>query len=159
MKTANQSENVSNGLIAAWYVAGVLFLGCPLSSKAIESVGPSADAVKEAAPAATFSSGLADIVKMVDAKVDPEVIKTYIKSAPTAYNPSATEIIALKDHGVGPEVLTAMLQRGAELRAQAMRPSPTVPNSAGPQAIPGAANPYAPVYDYGAQPVYQTFTD
>ena len=28
---------------------------------------------------------------MVEAKVDPEVIKTYIKNSPTAYNPSATE--------------------------------------------------------------------
>ena len=111
------------------------------------------------APAARYSPGIADIVKMVDAKVDAEVIKTYIKNSPTAYNPSATEIIALKDHGVGPEILTAMLQRGAEVRAQSMQAAQAAPSAVAPQAYPGAANPYAPApgYDYSAQPVYPNY--
>jgi hypothetical protein len=88
---------------------------------------------------------------MVDAKVDPEVIKTYIKSSPTAYHPSAAEIIALKDQGIGPEILTAMLQHGADVRAQAIGAAQMAPPT-----YPGAVNPYAPApgYDEGAQPGY-----
>jgi len=41
-----------------------------------------------------------EILKMVDAKVDAEVIKAYIQVSQVAYSPSATEIIALKDRGV-----------------------------------------------------------
>src|SRR5215831_5090758 len=48
----------------------------------------------------SYSPGLRDILKMLDAKVDVEVIKAYIKSAPIAFSPSASEIIALKQHNV-----------------------------------------------------------
>ena len=117
MKMAKQNEDVNRRWIGAWLVAGALVLCAPVTSRAINSVAPASPTI----PAARFSPGVADIVKLVDAKVDPEVIKTYIKSSSTAYNPSATEIIALKDKGVGPEILPAMLQRGAEVRAQSMR--------------------------------------
>ena len=109
------------------------------------------------APVARFSPGVADIVKMVDAKVDPEVVKTYIQNSPTAYNPSATEIIALKDHGVGSDILTAMLQHGAEVRTQAVRAAAGAGNLPAPQAPAGMANPYAPAYDYDTQPVYPSY--
>ena len=157
MKTVNQSEAMKSRLTAAWIVAGALVLGAPVTSRAINAAAPTAGAVNQDAPAAQnapvarFSPGVADIVKMVDAKVDPEVIKTYIQHSPTAYNPSATEIIALKDHGVGPEILTAMLQHGAEVRAQAMRAASAAANAPAPQAASGAVNPYAPAYDYSAQ--------
>ena len=156
MKTVNR--NVRRGLKAAWCVAGALLVGCPFLSQAINVAESQAEAAKPEASAPQFSSGIADIVKMVDAKVDPEVIKTYLKSSPVAYNPSATEIIALKEHGVGPELLTAMLQRGAELRAESTRAAAPAPNPVAPQVMPGAVNPYAPVYDYSPPPVYQSFT-
>src|SRR5437764_62659 len=44
----------------------------------------------------SFSPGIRDVLKMVDAKVDPEVIKSYIKNSSAAYNPTAAEIIDLK---------------------------------------------------------------
>ena len=144
----------------AWFVAGALVLGAPVTSRAINAVAPATDAAGQDAPAAQnvpaarFSPGVADIVKMVEAKVDAEVIKTYIQNSPTAYSPSATEIIALRDHGVAPDILTAMLQHGAEVRAQAMRAASAAANAPAPQAPSGAANPYAPAYDYGAQPLY-----
>jgi hypothetical protein len=152
MKTACRSEAAKWGLIAA----GALMIWAPVASKAINTVAPATAAASEDAPgvqnapAAQFSAGVGDILKMVEAKVDPEVIKAYISSSPIAYNPSAAEIIALKDRGVGSEILTAMLQHGAEVRAQAMR--------AAPQAAPGGVNPYAPAYDYSAQPAYPAYT-
>ena len=157
MKVAKRSVTVQCPMIGAWLVAGAVVLCLPITSSGINSVTPAAGAVKQDTPAARCSPGVADIVKMVDAKVDPQVITTYIKASPTAYNPSATEIIALKDRGVGPEILTAMLQRGAEVQAQSMRAIAATPAPA-PQTRPGAINPYAPAYDYGAQPVYPNYT-
>jgi hypothetical protein len=162
MKIAKRSVTVRSPLIRVWLVAGAVVLCGPVASRAINSVTPSAGAAGQDAAAAQtaawprYSPGIADIAKMVDAKVDAEVIKTYVRNSPTAYNPSATEIIALKDRGVGPEILTAMLQRGAEVRVQSMQAAQAAWGAATQQANPGAANPYAPAPDYGyaTQPVY-----
>ena len=71
-----------------------------------------------------FSAGVAEILKMVDAKVDIEIIKTFIRNSPVPYNLSSSEIIILKDRGVPNEVLAIILQRGGELRAQSAQSSP-----------------------------------
>ena len=87
-------------------------LACATMAGVARSGAASADVPAE------YSAGVADIVRMVEAKVDMEVIKAYIRSAPIAYSPKATEIIALKERGVPSEVMLALLQRGAEVRAQ-----------------------------------------
>src|ERR1035437_5395382 len=162
MKMAKRIVAVNGPRIRAWLVMGVMGLWVPLATRATNAVVPDAGGANQtaptaqAAPAARYSSSVADIVKLVDAKVDAEVIKTYVRNSPTAYNPSATEIIALKDRGVGSEILTAMLQRGAEVRVQSMQAAQAAWGAATQQANPGAANPYAPAPDYGyaTQPVY-----
>src|SRR5439155_7318068 len=72
------------------------------------------------------------------------------------YNPSAEEIIALKQRGASDDILTALLQRGGELRAQAKPVTQPNPSVTAPLAYPGAAYPYAvpPAYDYGTEPLY-----
>lgn len=96
----------------------------------------------ETPPPARFSPGMQDILKMLDAKVDTDVIKVYIRNSMVPYNPNASEIIALKQRGVPDEILTAVLQRGAEVRAQAVQaPSPAPPTQA------AVAAPYNPPYD------------
>jgi hypothetical protein len=161
MKMTKRSENVKGHQIQAWLMAGVVLMCSPMGSRAINSVAPADPGIAAAptAPATRFSPGVADVVRMVDAKVDPEVIKTYVKNSPTAYNPSASEIIALKDHGVSSEILTAVLQRGAEVRAQSMQAAQAVPNQPAPPSSPGAVNPYAPApgYDFSAQQVYPNY--
>ena len=147
-------------LMNFWLVAGAVVLCAPVPSRAINAVAPATEGVPQEAPGAPtaaparYSAGVADIVKLADAKVDAEVIKTFIRNSPIAYNPSATEIIALKDRGVGPEILTAMLQRGAEVRAQSMRAA-----QGAQRPSPGAVNPYAPAqgYDSSTQPVYPNY--
>jgi hypothetical protein len=151
MKMTKQNKDLNRCWSAAWVLAGALVLSAPVTSRAINSIAPAAQTL----PATRFSPGVADIVKLVDAKVEPEVIKTYIKSSPTAYNPSATEIIALRDKGAGSDVLTAMLERGGEVRAQSTRGAP-----AAPLLYPGAVTSnYAPAqaYNYGAQPGYVSY--
>src|SRR6266436_1159488 len=71
-----------------------------------DSLAPSTGAVKAPDLTVHYSAGLYEILKMADAKVDPEVIKAYIKNSPIAYDPSAAEIIALKEHGLPADGLT-----------------------------------------------------
>ncbi len=85
-------------------------------------------------PPGTCSAGLAEIIKMLDARLDAPVILAYIQNSPIPYNPEATELIALKEHGATTEVLVALLHRGAELRLQlaqahsAVTPPPPAPS-------------------------------
>src|SRR5664279_4105726 len=150
MKATKQRLTVRGSCLGTWAAVGAVMVCAPLVSMAINAVPPGAEGAQpdakaaQTVPALRYSPGVADIVKLVDAKVDPEVIKTYIKNAPTAYNPNATEIIALKNRGVAPEILTAMLQRGAEVRAQGMQPGQVAVNPvAPPQVNAGAVAPYA----------------
>lgn len=125
----------------------------PATNPASTEVAPAAPAV----PLARFSAGLQEIVRMVDAKVDPEVIKAYIKNSAVPYSPTAGEIIALKKKGVPDDIVTALLQHGADVRAQAAIASP--PMSAAPAAVPYGAAPGAYPYDYAdyGSPYYDPY--
>ena len=106
-----------------------------------------------------YSAGIADVLKMVDAGVSKDVIKTYIENSPVAYRPSADEIIALHERGVSGEIITALLHRGAEVRAklaQAMQASQSPPVRSAPQATGS----YAPAANYAPAPqlVYQDYS-
>jgi hypothetical protein len=68
-------------------------------------------------PAAVISPGVSEILKMADAGVSTEVIKTYVESMPTASPPTDLDVIALKKHNVADAVVTLLLRRGAEARA------------------------------------------
>ncbi len=95
------------------------------------------------------SPGLLEVLRLQDAKVDAEVIKAFIKNSSVAYNPSASEIIVLKQRGLSPEMIAAMLERGGELRAQAAQANAAM---ALPPPYAGATTPggMAPPYDYGS---------
>jgi len=105
-----------------------------------------------------YSSGVGEVVKMLDAKVDSGVIKTYIENAPVAYRPSAEEIIALHQRGVPSDIVAAMLRRGGEVRAQAAPAQPIAPTAVAPvpatYAVAPAVNYVAPV-----QTVYPAYSD
>ena len=171
MKATRQSENskgrwTSQALAAGAFAAGMLALLAPVTSPAINAVPAPAAAVKPAAASqpggATlrYSAGIADILKMTDAKVDPEVIKAYVRNSPTAYSLSAAEIIALKEHGISPEIIMALIQRGGELRAQAMRAGQPAANPPVQPAYPSAVTPYTapPAYDYSTPPAYADYS-
>jgi hypothetical protein len=101
-------------------------------------------------PAGIYSAGLAEIVKLLDAKMDAPVILAYIQNSPVAYYPDATELIALKDHGASPDVLVALLHHGDELRrqwAQAQRSVNPQPVATGYGNNPATTYPTYP-YDY-----------
>src|SRR5262245_53112271 len=112
-----------------------------------------------------FSAGVVDILKMFDAKVDIEVIKTYISNSAVPYYLNASEIIALKERGIPNEVIAALIQRGGELRAELRVQSPqsspppaantypsTVPYDSGSQTMQPYAESYPASYSYGSYP-------
>ena len=69
-------------------------------------------------PAPALSAGIEEILKMVDAKVSPDVIKAYVESAAVGCNLAATDIVALKAGGVRDDITTALVKRSAEVGTQ-----------------------------------------
>jgi hypothetical protein len=55
---------------------------------------------------------------MVRARLDPDVIRAYIKSSNVSYNPTAAEIVTLIQLGIPQELVTAILERDGELRTR-----------------------------------------
>jgi len=169
-----QIENLKKSRRERWLIIAAMVAFIPLFSiaSALEvtgtaSAGLTANGAPQAGVTLGYSQGIGEILKMVDAKVDVTVITTYIRNSPTAYNPNANEIIALKQRGVGDDIITTLIQRGGEVRAQAMQGA-TTPTATAP-AVPYAStaaygygaqqaypyvDPYPAYYDYGGYPLY-----
>ncbi len=108
-----------------------------------------------------YSPGLSEVLRLLGAKVNPEVVKAYIKSSPVLYDLTPETIIALKHAGVSDDVITALLQRDAEVRAQmatlaseSYAPSPSegyMPpeESSATYGTEPSDNNYPGYYDYG----------
>jgi hypothetical protein len=151
MKTSIPQIRWLTGLIStAVLPALVLF---PSAVTAAISVVAASDSPpnQSASVQVQFSAGISEILKMADAKVEGSVIIAYIDSSPTAYNPSASEIIMLKDRGVPSEVIAAMLKHGGDVRARAMTSTPPPSQPAPDATAPYTQNPdytYAPPANY-----------
>jgi hypothetical protein len=93
------------------------------------------------ARAVQFPEPVAAVLRLLDAKVDPEVIKAFIRNSAVLYHLSAEQIIALKNRGVAPDLIAMLVQQGAGL---ATPPGlPLVP------PYPGSPNLYTPA-PYGS---------
>jgi hypothetical protein len=108
------------------------------------------------APASTPAKlpyGVEDVLKLSRAKVNEDVILSFVHNSGTIYNLSPTDIVYLKEHGVSDRVLNEMLtQRDRVPRIAA--PTPTAEEANAAAEASSTANPQpAPVYD---QPPAQT---
>ena len=74
-------------------------------------------------------SPLADVVKMLQAGVDINTIKSYVLNCQTAFNLDADKILFLKDEGAPSDLINAMLDRDKALYAATFIPAP-VPTTA-----------------------------
>jgi len=72
-------------------------------------------------PVTQYSAGVEEILSLMQAGVATDVIKAYIENSTVAYNLSAADLIALKKRAVPDELATAMIKRGAALRAEAQQ--------------------------------------
>jgi hypothetical protein len=87
----------------------------------------------DAVPGTNYSAGIDEILKMVQAGVSKDVIRTYIETSPVPYNLSASDLIALKERGVTDDLTTTLMKRGAVVRAQANQAA-AAPGSTEPRA-------------------------
>jgi len=69
---------------------------------------------------------------MMNAGVSTDVIKAYVESTHLDISPTATDLIALKEHGVPDDITTALLKRSGEIQAQRAQPSQRVVIPANP---------------------------
>src|SRR6266487_172665 len=107
---------------------------------------PSAAAKAEnlaATKAPKLSWGLDDVVKLSKAGVDESVIHSYIQNSGVGYNPTAQDIIQLRELGVSSQITAALMQRGSEVRQAATVEAQKQAQAAAPAAAPAQA---APVY-------------
>ncbi|MBM3877167.1 MAG: hypothetical protein FJ386_10650 [Verrucomicrobia bacterium] len=89
----------------------------PAQSKAV-----TADAAKpgpQAGSKPAQSRHVTDMVKLAEAKVSKDVMLSFLETSPTPVQPGADDVILMKSRGVPDEVVTAMLARGAKVRAEA----------------------------------------
>jgi hypothetical protein len=158
----------SNGTVD--FIASVLLLVSPasglLSAAATDpqSIAPSTtnQSIKQQPPFVRVSPRVAEIVRMAKAHLDPEVIKTYISSSSAPFSPTAEDIVVLKRIGIPEELVTAMLQRDAELvklrknaaaQVNASRQGPTAYSRDVPYP---AMYPRVPSYNYAPMAYHPT---
>ncbi len=112
--------------------------------------------------AANVSAPVAEIARLHLSGLDETVVKAFVEKSTNAVSPSADELIYLKDIGVSPRVITALIQQTARTRDQdaalrASQPAPA-PAPAAPAAPPQpnvtiiAANANPPVAQPAVQP-------
>lgn len=93
-----------------------------LPVRAVEAPAVQASASVNALPAGAapaFSGAIDGVVTLAKSGVDESVVISYIKNSPGPFQPSAEEIIKLRDEGISTHEINAMLERGSELREQA----------------------------------------
>lgn len=101
--------------------------------------------------AAKLSWGLDDIVKLSKAGVDESVILTYVSNSGVAYNPTAQDLIQLRELGVSPQITAALMQRGSEARQAATVEAQKQAQATAPAAAPAQPAPvYTPPATYEA---------
>ena len=95
----------------------------PASTNAAPAKPDDGKAGRDSAIKAKHSAGVDEVLQMMRAGVSTEVMKTYIENSPIPYSLTAKDIIALKDQAVPDDLTTAMLKRGAAVRAQVTQSS------------------------------------
>jgi hypothetical protein len=93
----------------------------------------------EAAPP-RLSGGVAEIVRMVEGGVEPSVMEAYIQNTNIPFYPSAAEIVYLHELGVSSQIITALIRRGGEVRAQQAQVSKDLQQQIAQQQQQAAAN-------------------
>ena len=93
---------------------------------------------------------VSEVEKMVQAGAAPDVIKAFIQNWTSQFTMTADEILHLHDIGVSTDVLTTLIQRSAQLEAQALPVPVPNPSGPGPATYPemAATNPPAYMYPY-----------
>lgn len=112
-----------------------MMLACAAFRATAQNSQPSAATVTASSPApaaAPVSAGAADILKLLDAGVSTDVIKTYIQTSTAGWNLTAADLVALKQRGVTDEISLELLKH----RAAAVDPAPVAAPANSPASRP-----------------------
>jgi hypothetical protein len=104
-------------------------------------------------------SAISEVVKLSQSGVADPVIQSFVASSTSVYPPSADDIIYLHKNGISVPVITALIQRGHTLRAQAIqaaRQTENPPAVTTPVAVANTAP--SPAYDYPVSASYPVNT-
>ncbi|KAF0171537.1 MAG: Uncharacterized protein FD161_4264 [Limisphaerales bacterium] len=69
--------------------------------------------------AANVSAPVAEVARLHLSGLDETVVRAFVEKSTNALSPGADELIYLKDIGVSPRIITAMIQQTAKMREQA----------------------------------------
>jgi hypothetical protein len=134
-------DNNSRARISTWVIlagrclgASLAVCGSPLISQASSSTNNSSQVTAYDPASAQVAM---DVLKLVRAKVEPNVIVAYVQNNRTPLNFTSGQIIALKKAGVPDDVLKALLERVAQ-------PATKRPVQQTPARHQTQAAPYAP---------------
>ncbi|MBU6400455.1 MAG: hypothetical protein KGS61_09070, partial [Verrucomicrobia bacterium] len=125
-------------------------LATNLSAAASDPAASTNEPLAAIPPTIPVSAGLAEVVKLAQAGVEPDVLLAYVQNSPVAYNPTAEDLVYLHDVGIGPAVITAMIDHGKQVRDQAAQAMATAsvaappPSDSSVPAVPPPENPTAP---------------
>ncbi len=94
------------------------------------------------------------VIQLANSGTDEGVILSFVNNSASSFNLSADEIVYLKDVGITPQVITAMLQRDQALKQQPTQLATSAPAPI-PQPLPAPAPAPAPEVT-AAAPTYST---
>ena len=130
--------------------------GVPVVTNKESTQTPPATATEQNAESKTprLSAGLDDIVKLSKAGIEESIILSFIKCSEVAYQPTAQELIRLRELGVSATAIASLMHRGEELRQRAAeaRKQQAQPAPETPQQGPQVASPPEPTRVYYATP-------
>jgi hypothetical protein len=100
-----------------------------------------------------ISPGAAEVIRLASSGVAEDVIVAYVNNSQAPFGLTADQVVYLKDLGVSPQVVTAMINRDTTLRSQpAVAATTPPPPAAAPPMEPAAP----PVVEAPMTPVAET---
>ena len=109
--------------------------------------GPNDPQGQSAAVPSDISPGASEAIRLAESGVGDEVVTAYIQNSQAAFNLSADHVLYLKDLGLSPAVITAMLSHDNSLRTQTQPyPPSTQPPPPQPEVPPQPEAAPPPVY-------------
>jgi hypothetical protein len=142
------SRTLPMALVASAFLASAA--GSALFAQTINPLNTPAPATSALSPGSAQLPWIADVTKMADAGVAPDVMETYVKNTPSYSTLSVDDILYLKSHGIEDKVITAMIQHGANGQQAAVTAGPAPQYAPPPQYYAAApAQSYYPPADYG----------
>ena len=103
---------------------------------------------------ANVSAPVAEVARLHLSGLDESVVKAFVERATNSVSPTADELIYLKDIGVSPRVITALIQQTAKMREQAAAAvaAVAVSRSNTPPATPADTRPNVTVVTANVNP-------